>query len=342
MIFSIRILGVVGILTIGGIVFNAPSANAQSQNGTCQQVTHAVRLAPSLPKNQTISGTFCEPVSWAPGSHDVDVMVHGATYSSDYWDWPTDYPDYSYVDRTLNAGRATFHYDRLGVGQSSRPLSALATVEADAYVLHQIVQKLRTDHNFDKVTTIGHSLGSVIAQYEASKYKDADRVVITGAIHAQGTGAVTILPSFYPAPLDPKFAGRTDLGYLTTLPGARSVFYNATASPQVIADDETGKDVVSTIELTQAFPFAIAPPILNITKGITAPVLSIVGEEDVLVCGLLVDCSNSGQVHANEVPYYANAASLTTSVVSNTGHSLTLHPSANTSFSTINAWIQSH
>lgn len=278
----------------------------------------------------------------APNVSKVDILLHGAAYNREYWDWPVSPALYSYTQRTLQAGRATLAYDRLGVGQSSRPASAAVTVESDAYVLHQIIQHVRSSPGLTDVTTVGHSLGSVVAQYEAGQYKDVDRLVVTGLVHAQGVGVTGALTSFYPAALDPQFAGLLDPGYLTTTPGSRSLFYNAAADPQVIAYDEAHKDVLSSMQLAQSFPFTLTPPILNVTSQITAPVLAVIGDEDALSCGLLLDCKNPAAVMANEAPYYPHAASLTTQIVANTGHDIALHPSAGQSFATINQWISTH
>lgn len=332
------IIAVVGIVAFGMV----PSASPASAlaGASCQQLTVPVSLAPGVAQDQTVQGILCLPD--APYGSQVDILLHGSSYNKTYWDWPVNQPVYSYVQRTLEAGRAIFAYDRLGVGQSSRPASLAVTVESDAFVLHQIIHQLRTIQGFTDVTTIGHSLGSVVAQYEAGAYKDVDRLVVTGLMHAQGTGVGGALTGFYPAALDPQFAGLTDLGYLTTTPGSRSLFYNETADPQVIAYDEAHKDVVSATQLAQSFPFTLTPPILNVTSQITAPVLAVVGDEDALICGLLLDCKNPAAVQANEAPYYPHAASLTTAAIYNTGHNLALHPSASQSFTIINQWIKSH
>src|SRR5688572_14466912 len=94
-----------------------------SATSNCTSVQKPVALGPGQPAIYQISGTLCLPTTWAPGPHQIDVLVHGATYDRSYWDWPQQSPAYSFVMRTLQAGRATFAYDTLGAGQSSRPVS---------------------------------------------------------------------------------------------------------------------------------------------------------------------------------------------------------------------------
>src|SRR5690348_5053650 len=86
--------------------------------GACRTVQLSVALVPGGPASQTLSGTLCLPAHWADGPHAVDVLTSGATYTQQYWDWPQDPELYSYVAKTLAAGRATFAYDRVGTGAS--------------------------------------------------------------------------------------------------------------------------------------------------------------------------------------------------------------------------------
>jgi len=307
-------------------------------------MTLPVALAAGQPTDQTLSGTFCIPATWATGSHDVDVLVHGATYNRSYWDWPQDSPTYSYVSRTLEAGRATFAYDQLGSGQSSYPLSTTLTPEVEAYAMHQAVQWVR-GQGYAQITAVGHSFGSITVIHEAATYNDVDRVVVTGLLHANGLNALVGTTEFYPAALDPEFIGTiTDPGYLTTVPNSRgSLFYDSsTANPAVISYDEAHKDVVSATYFGLGLTEFEVPAGLNIAAGVTVPVLTISGQEDAITCGLTLDCTNSAQVASNEAAYYTGAPSLTTDTVPDTGHDINLHPSAPSSFATINNWIQSH
>lgn len=336
-------VGVAAALALFGFSGSKAAATGGPASGDCFSVQRKVALGPGQPKNNTVRGTLCLPDDWASGPPQLDILVHGATYDRDYWDWPTNYPQYSYVERTLQTGRATLAYDRIAAGTSTRPLSTSVTIDAQAYVLHQIIQFVRTIAPIAEVNVIGHSFGSMAAILEAGTYHDVDRLVATGAAHALGPAGVSGASSFYPAGLDPLFPGLLDFGYLTTLPGERdNLFYNASADPAVIAHDEATKDVVSATEFGTGLTNFLTPAPLNISAQVTAPVFVIVGDQDALICGLALDCTNQAAVQANEVPYYPQAASIDTGVVSNTGHDLTLHPSAGSSFTAINQWIQSH
>src|SRR4051812_19257953 len=163
-------------LALATSVGTAPAQATESRS--CSDVRLPVSLSPGLPRTEVIDGTLCVP---AAGSTEVDVLIHGAAYNRSYWDWPVAPNTYSYVQRTVAAGRATFAYDRLGAGSSSHPLSALLTPQSDAYVLHQVVEALRR-HRFTTVDAVGHSFGSVVAVQEAATFHDTDRLVVTGLL----------------------------------------------------------------------------------------------------------------------------------------------------------------
>lgn len=325
----------VGVFAAAGAA--APAQAAVAVGKSCVDVRLPVALTPGLPRTEAIDGTLCVPAGGTPDR--IDVLVHGASYNRSYWDWPVSPSTYSYVDRTLAAGRATFAYDRLGAGTSTHPSSVLLTPQSDAYVLHQVVGKMR-ERGFAAVDAVGHSFGSIVAVDEAARFHDTDRLVVTGLLHQEKT--VTPPASiFYPAQDDPQFAGQNlDQGYVTTRPQTRGpAFYSATADPAVIAYDEAHKDTVSSSDLAIGLPASQLPPSLNAAAGVTEPVLVLDGGQDALFCGSSVDCSDLDGVAANERSFYASAPSVDVVLVPGTGHSVALHPSAALSFAAIDAWI---
>jgi pimeloyl-ACP methyl ester carboxylesterase len=315
-----------------------PAADAA---GTCQNLAFTVATAPNGAAAQTISGTLCTP-NVAPHATQLDILVHGASYNRSYWDWPVQPSSYSYVAETLKSGRATFAYDRLGAGQSSHPLSALVTTSADAYILHELIGKMRAS-GYTRIDVIGHSFGSVVAIDEDAAYSDVDKLVVTGLLHSQGPGLATVATTFYPATLDPEYYLTTlDAGYLTTLPGTRrNSFYSPTADPTVIAYDEAHKDVISGTELAAGVVESQLPPLTNASRLVTAPVLILDGQQDQIFCGLYVNCASPASVRAVEAGYYPSAARLAVITVPTTGHDAALHPTAGTSFTSIDQWIKS-
>ena len=328
----------IGVISSG--TADAAVVPQQPRRGHCVPVVLRVSLAPGAAAASTISGTLCTP-SKANRTHAIDVLVHGATYDRTYWDSPFDAPRYSYVERTLEAGRATFAYDRLGVGKSSPLPSTSVTMDADAYVLHQILQHFHARFRIENV--IGHSYGSRIAQLETSKYNDATRLVLSDALHGVGPALTKGEIVFHPAARDPLFANAgLDSGWTTTTPAAgRAPFYYLPgADSSEIAYDDAHKSIVSTTQFQQGIAIGRVAAGSNVSNRITRPVLVIAGQEDRLSCGLALDCTNTAAVRATEQPFYTAAASLTVITIPDTGHDLALHRSADASFTAINAWLE--
>ncbi|HET7017392.1 MAG TPA: alpha/beta hydrolase [Streptosporangiaceae bacterium] len=343
---------VISVISATGLGVRPAPAKASAVAGPgadCQSVDLPVALRPQAGLTQDVAGTYCEPYQWASGPHEVDVLTPGASYNRLYWNWPVDPELYSYVDKTLAAGRATFDYDRVGTGASSHPPSGDITISADAYVLHQIVAWLRGTRGYGQVNLVGHSLGSVISVQEAGRYHDVNRVVVTGLLQVPDVGIhfVTTLESLlYPAATDPQFTGsQLDAGYLTTIPGDRAAdFYSGSADPAVISYDEAHKDVVASTDLTTLATTWALPAGLNLSDSITAPVLVVIGEQDAIFCTdpPVLDCDQPSELLATEAPYFTGASSLTVDSIPGTGHDVALHPTADQSFSLINDWIGDH
>jgi pimeloyl-ACP methyl ester carboxylesterase len=314
-----------------------------SSSGTCTEVRLPLAFTDWQPVNAALAGTLCLPATWAAGDHAVDVLVHGGMYNRQYWDWPVHPELYSYVRRTVGAGRAAFFYDRFGAGSSTRPSGAQASFNADVYGLHQVIQWLRT--SYPTVNVIGHSLGSVVVVQEAGLYQDVDRVVITGLTHGHGLGFITLPTAVYPARLDSQFAQIISLvqgAYLTTLPGRRaSLFYSSSADPAVIGYDEAHKDVMTGSQTSEAILALTLRPGLNMSNQIIAPVLLVNGQLDAPFCNVDVSCASDAILRAAEAPYYTDARSFTARTIPDTGHDLPLHPSAGLSFGVIDAWLES-
>jgi pimeloyl-ACP methyl ester carboxylesterase len=301
---------------------------------TCRQAAAIpVAIAPGQPARYTISGELCATVLALRTGTTVQVLVHGAAYTHAYWDFGTvDGVEYSYAREVAARGISTFAFDLLGSGSSSHPASKLLTAQAEAYVAHQIIQKLRGGSiagvPFRKVIIVGHSLGSTVVWQEAISYGDVDGVIVTGAAHAITTRFQAFAATaFYPATHDPGFAGsRLDPGYLTTAPHARAAFYSSPdEDPAVLASDEARKDVVPATELGTGVGLVTS----KATLAIHVPVLDILGSNDMPTCGATphgghFDCSSGAAVVTQEAPYYSPQAQLQACVIPGAGHDLSL------------------
>lgn len=346
------------LLLLGSMIALPVSAHEADSAPRCQAYTVPVALEEGQPLRYTIYGTLCNPATGP--SHTVQLLLAGGTYGSIYWDFPQiDGVAYSYVQAANAAGYSTFNMDRIGTGASSHPDLSVVTVTmyTSAYVVHEIVQDLRQglggNAPFAHVILAGHSLGSMVAFVEAGtpSYHDVDGVIITGMLHHLNLVKLTAaVATLYPASLDPLFAhSGYGVSYLTTEPGMRGTdfYYMANVDPNVLAEDEATKDTGTLGE----FATFLDPILLSTSAQITVPVLTVIGQQDSIFCGLLVtDCSSNASLLRAEAPYYSAQAQLQALVVPGSGHDLNLHPGhtssgaavAPTWFASGIAWALSH
>jgi hypothetical protein len=134
----------------------APAANADSNHGknaaswaaddavVSRHFTISVALAPGQPARYSVSGELFATEDELVGGTTVQVLVPGATYTLDYWDFGTvDGRTYSYARDVAAHGFPTFAFDEIGSGNSSHPPSNQVTLQSAAFVAHQVLQALR-------------------------------------------------------------------------------------------------------------------------------------------------------------------------------------------------------
>lgn len=272
-----------------------------------------------------------------PGADTAFVLVPGATYTSVYWDFPYRPETYSFQREMVRSGFAAVTVDRLGTGESAKPLSATLTAVRQAAAVNEVVQTLR-DKGFEKVVLAGHSLGTIISIISAATFHTVDGVVLTGALHVVDPLAV---PSVLATKMEPR-ALLPDPGYLTTKPGERYSAFHAPAQVEqgVVDTDEATKDVFAVTEAVDGIGLGVALPYSAL---IDVPVLVAMGEKDPLFCGPLArDCSTAEAIVAQEKLYYAGAPSLSAYVVPGAGHDINLHPDAKRYQRAVVDWVTAH
>lgn len=328
-------------MTVGVVlvpVGTSPAAATTGHNATptCVAYRLPVRIADPGPATETLWGELCYPGSRRPRT--VQLLVHGGYYNHLYWNFVVGGGYYSYVRAAVAAGYATFNVDRIGSGNSSRPVSSLLDGVAGSVALHEAITALRSGsldgHAFTRVIWVGHALGSMHAWLEIPRYNDVDAAVLTGVLHGYNPEHLrTVSMNVYPAVDDPKFANSgLDRGYYTTKPGTRGdmFYYAATADPAVIAADEANKDVYSTQ------PTALPP----LPYQIRVPVLLVVGQKDFLYCDGVTeyDCTQPDSVRAFESQYYLRETQLKVVTVPFTGHDLGLSTMAPATAAVVLGW----
>ena len=197
----------------------------------CERLVFPVALAEGAPADNELVAWLC--ARGAIQHKTLQLLIHGATFDHGYWDFPYQPEKYSYVRYITDAGYAVLNIDRVGRGQSTRPVPGIALdLHVAAYTIQQIIQTLRagtlTVEGFGpvqpaKIVLVGHSMGSFISSIIGNRYKSVDGIILTGYSHTLGPGTVTASQLSYPAVFDPKFAtSGLPLDYFTVVPGAMS------------------------------------------------------------------------------------------------------------------------
>jgi len=352
-------------------------SNAQTCSAyRCSPVAFAVKLSPTASTTYQVSGQFCAD-TFAQGK-TIQVVLHGAGFDHNYWNWPQSPALYSYAQAAAAAGYAVLNIDRIGVGASQRPFGADLyglSLHVDAYTVHQIVQTVRAGilvpyfgpvgYFGEHVMLVGHSLGSVIAAVEASTYNDVDGVIQSGISHVPGFGGIDSFYLTQQACLDPKFASLpcdpsttppSGIGYevdvpqlpadpsLLPFPGPPSgdtfafLFFAGNYDPAVVAEAEQVRQTFTAAEIADIVP----------SLGIPDPTTdSTIGIKvpTMLVNGQLDNvvcqpgyCGSDAALLANEGAHYDAKACLEARTVANTGHVLNLHTSASSWFQLAIDW----
>lgn len=329
----------------------ASRAEATEIQKVCDRTETQVRLAAGAAETYRLVGWLCSTAEQRDaqgqivGTPEVDVLVPGATYDHNYWDWPNFGGQYSYVDAALISGFVTFSYDRLGTGESEYPPGGAVVLESEAYILEQLVSGLSSGQGFavdaGRVVVIGHSLGAGIAVKHAATYNDVDAVVVTGMLHEVNPAqSQYIQTNFYPADQDAKFAqaGLPVGDYLTTQPNARGqAFYNlGTADSLVVQQDEQLKSTIP-VSMLPALS-AMRDPALS--QAIQVPTLVVTGEQDSLWCSDTLTCDPQSVLN-RELSAFDPGICLNFMVVSGAGHDINLHYNASTFFWNTFTWLHS-
>ncbi len=118
----------------------------------------------------------------------LNVLVHGLATGSWFWRL-RQHPAYDYAGRLAVAGETSLVLDRLGYGDSRLADGNATCLGAQADMLHQVVQHLRSGrYRFEgstraapaaeHVVVHGHAVGAAIAQVEAGTFDDVDGLVL--------------------------------------------------------------------------------------------------------------------------------------------------------------------
>ena len=316
----------------------APPVDPPPDDPGGQPVTLPVALTEAGPADWEVYAELFLPAGDVPAA--VQLLVPGFTYDHRYWTVPG---TYNYAAAMVAAGYAVLALDRVGTGRSARPPAAEVTADSNAHVLHQVVQALRSGAlggpAFGTVIGVGHSYGSGVLLVEDAAHHDLDGLVLTGMLHTTAPLHASARDLFHQASEDELLGGRAQwpADYATHRPGYRSRLLEAPGrvEPAISAYNEAIKGT-ATIGEGDTLPQTYSP---ELSRAVSVPTLVVVGELDQLFsAGDGAGQADVAAVLARERACYSAAARLEIEVLPDTGHALTIHPSAPRFFALVADW----
>jgi len=298
---------------------------------------------------------YCPPTTNNNNYNRLVLLVHGATYSHTYNDFPI--AGYSHVAVLRSQGYQVVNIDRMGTGLSDHPPAPLLDLRIGAYCVHQLICAIQTGNynplvnaSLDpptKIFLVGHSIGSVMLTYLTGWWPgDAQGFVMTGWSHILSPAAGVVVATFIPAQLDPELCDRNlPLGYVTTLNGTRGTdfYYLPNTDPSVLLLDEQTKETATENELADVFTFGWAVP----ETSISIPVFEVLGQHDFPICPLnlctlLPDCSQPNSPVLLEHYLWPFCPDFELAIIQNSGHDLSLHENRQTYYDAVTCWLNNH
>ncbi|KAJ7611268.1 Alpha/beta hydrolase family-domain-containing protein [Roridomyces roridus] len=280
-----------------------------------------------------------------PGGDVVQLLVHGFTYTNQYWSPPAEeFKNYSYAAFSCDRGIPSLAVDWLGVGLSSRPPNASdVQYPSVSAVMSQIARNLKSGPiisgigPFKKVIGVGHSAGSGLLNFGAiieGSHSPFDGLVLTSALIVEPGSLGPSSTSYSPArDVDPVRWATLDPAYVSN--ANRTAFYprDKTAfSPRMIVFDNFTKDV-GTVSMFAQIPTTSLP------NQYAGPVVKIVGSEDQLFCNGDT-CNNVTALTEAEQVLWPDARSFDVVVAEGSGHDLNLDFHAMALFNTFVAFVE--
>ncbi|WP_051179394.1 alpha/beta hydrolase [Nocardia concava] len=330
-------MGLTVLIALAGMVSASGQSGAQA-DAVCRDVEVPVQLAG---RPERVYGRVCDPAGGP--SAVLQLLVPGITYDHHYWDMPGFDGKYSYVRYAAAAGYSTFAIDRLGTGRSSRPDALNVTAMSDADVIHQVVQAVRAgqlEQCWGHVVTVGHSLGTVIAEQEAAVYRDVDGLIVTGWLNPPGIPQSLDLLARHGAATPDNGVPQSDSlpWYLTTTPGARSFFYApGTYDPELLAVDEQYKQTDTLGEVATV----TAPMFVEALSPISVPSLLVVGDADVFFCTPMEQSPcTARQALESQRWFFTPQAGLQAHVQPAAGHNIALSLTNRDGFDAMLDWLR--
>jgi hypothetical protein len=269
------------------------------------------------------------------GALRVDVLVHDLATGSWLWHLRS-HPAYDYATRLAERGETSLVLDRRGYGASPLGDGDATCLGAQADMLHQVVQHLRSgSYEFTAargstpaaahVVTQGHAAGAAIAQVEAATFDDVDGLVLMSWTDHGATALATRTAARQNAACGA--AGIDYAPYAATATAFRELFF--ASAPSGVQEAAAARRAPSPC----GDATSVAPLLLGSSLGagrVEAPVLLLFGGKDAL---------NRADARGEQARSYGASEKVTSHTIAGAGSALPLERSAAQTRAIVLRWL---
>lgn len=297
-----------------------------------------------------ISARYCEPaIAYPSRSHSIQLLVHGGTYSKDYWSglgYPGYQPaTYSWINYASHIGWPTLSIDSLGVDGSADldPVNVIQ-IPLEAAIVNDIILGLKNGHilprRYQKVVLIGHSFGSVVSNRALNINPQGPAAVVLTGYNANSHGPQPInIPA---VAYGPQFALLRPGYSVIPAPGRTAALYGSNGSydPTLLAIDNLNQRPI-TVGALATFQLGFSA-----TENFRGPVQVVLGQQDHIFCfdpelGMGNCLGLNSSIALKTAGLFPQASGFNYSIIGNTGHDLNLHYSAPVVHDVVHSWLAS-
>lgn len=303
------------------LTFRVTNTNATALPCRADGASYVLRARLVMPTNEPARGEVLR----------ANLLVHDFTAGRWFWSLPG-HPGYNYAAALARAGETTIAIDRLGYDGSPLADGTATCLGAQATMLHQVVQRLRSGRyrstgarpTFGHVVVHGHSVGAGIAELEAGTFRDvAGLVVMSWSDSGPTERAITESASQHrvcTSGADYAYYGQSARAFRELL------FVSAPASVRAEATRRRNPDPCGdALGLAQLVVVNHA-----VNRRIDVPVLLLFGARDALV---------RAEGRDQQALAYSPSANVTMRVLAGTGSALPLEASAPTTRRIVTRWL---
>lgn len=287
-----------------------------------------------------IRGVLVGPAAAIESPRAVTLFLHSLGYGEFFGNFEQ-VPDYDFADKQARAGNVTVVVDRLGYGESDKPVGGAICFGSHADIAHQMIDQLRSGDYvvegaespaFSEVVLAGHSVGSIITEATAYTFGNMDAIMVLSYSDEEVSQPVQMALqesiSLCNNPSEQAQDGPGGYVFLgQTQESVNAHFFVENADPEVV-------DITSDIRNRNpcgdilSYAAAVETNLANIGQ-IDVPVLVLIGTEDAIY-----------PIRAeNQAELFTGTSDVTAVNLAATGHALTLHRSADEFQAQVAQWL---